>query len=83
MRQLHGRRATVYEGEKLHTLAQASNVADLAYHPIPQAPPADQFELEHPIQNACVQELASLGRFTAGPQRALYHALMHRYVAKT
>ena len=48
----------------------------------PQAPPADQFELEHQIQNACVEELASLGRFTAGPQRALYDALMHRYVAE-
>ena len=79
---LHGRRATIYEGEKLHTLAQASDVADLAYRLFPQAPPADQFELELQIQNACVEELASLGRFTAGPQRALYDALMHRYVVE-
>ena len=79
---LHGRRATIFEGDKLHTLAQASDIADLAYRIFPQAAPADQFELELRIQNTCVEELASVGRFTAGPQRALFDALMHRYVVE-
>ena len=59
-----------------------SRVAACPQLPLPAGPAGRPVQLEHQIQNACVQELASLGRFTAGPQHALYRALMHRYVAE-
>ncbi len=79
---LHGRRTTLYEGERLRALAEATDVADLAYRLYPQAGLADQFQLELQIQNACVQELAFVGRYAAGAQGDLYGALMNRYVVE-
>jgi V/A-type H+/Na+-transporting ATPase subunit C len=79
---LHGRRTMLYEGERLLALADATDVPDLAYRIYPHAEIADQFELELQIQNACVEELAFVGRYAGGPQRALYDALMRRYVVE-
>ncbi len=79
---LHGRRTTLYEGGRLRELAEATDVADLAYRLYPQAGMVDQFQLELEIQNACVAELAFVGRYAAGAQRDLYGALMNRYVVE-
>ena len=79
---LHGRRSTLYEGRRLRELAESTDIADLAYRLYPQANLADQFELELQIQDACVEELAFLGHYAAGPQRDLYDALMCRYVVE-
>jgi vacuolar-type H+-ATPase subunit C/Vma6 len=79
---LHGRRTSLYEGERLFGLADADDVADLAYRLYPHAEISEQSELELRIQNDCVEELVFIGRYAAGPQRDLYDGLMHRYVVE-
>jgi V/A-type H+-transporting ATPase subunit C len=79
---LHGRRVTIYEGERLRALAAATDVGDLAYRLYPHGDVDDQFQLELRVQNACVEELAFMGRYVAGPQRDFYVALMNRYVVE-
>ena len=79
---LHGRRTTLYEGERLRALADATEVADLAYRLYPHGDISDQIGLELQIQNACVEELAFVGRYAAGAQGDLYTALMNRYVVE-
>jgi len=79
---LHGRRAALFEGERLRELASASDIAELAYRLYPQANLADQFALEEAIQNSCVEELAFLARYVAGQQREFYDALLARYAVE-
>ncbi|MFW6189322.1 MAG: V0D/AC39 family V-type ATPase subunit [Planctomycetota bacterium] len=76
---LRGRRARLYEGDRLRALAESNGVGGLARRLFPGESVRDHFELELRLQARCVQELAFLARYVTGRQRRFYIALLDRF----
>jgi len=76
---VRGRRARLYEGERLRGLARRTSTEELALELYPRSDVRDQFGLEQRLLTECVAELAFFRSFLDGAEAELYASLLNRY----
>jgi len=79
---LRGRRARLYEGNRLRDLTDLDNIQDLAYELFPGEDLATQMDLERHLTAECARELGRFAPYLTGAYGALYDALLSGFAVE-